>query len=97
MTRAALAVLALAGFVLGGAAAAQQNVRMYNTAKVKLARGEQIVGGTVTSPDPDIYCAMANAGFDWNEMDALCSLTDGVFAGAVPPYPPGASPMTQPA
>jgi 2-keto-3-deoxy-L-rhamnonate aldolase RhmA len=45
-------------------------VRMYNTAKQKLLEGKQIVGGTVSSPDPDIYCAMANSGFDftWIEM-----------------------------
>lgn len=44
--------------------------RIYNTAKQKLQRGERLVGGTVTSPDPDIYCAMANSGFDflWIEM-----------------------------
>lgn len=65
-------VAALAAFAFVGSAAAQQNTgpRIYNTAKVKLERGEQIVGGTVTSPDPDIYCAMANSGFDflWIEM-----------------------------
>ena len=58
------ALLALsAGF---GAA----QVRMYNTAKQKLAAGKQIVGATVASPDPNIYCAMANAGYDflWIEM-----------------------------
>ncbi|MGH9662844.1 MAG: HpcH/HpaI aldolase family protein [Bryobacteraceae bacterium] len=45
-------------------------VRIYNTAKQKLAAGKQIVGGTVSSPDPNIYCAMASAGFDflWIEM-----------------------------
>jgi 2-keto-3-deoxy-L-rhamnonate aldolase RhmA len=44
--------------------------RLYNTVKQKLARGERVVGGTVTSADPDIYCAMANSGFDflWIEM-----------------------------
>ena len=44
--------------------------RVYNTAKQKLMEGKQIVGGTVSSPDPNIYCAMANAGFDylWIEM-----------------------------
>jgi 2-keto-3-deoxy-L-rhamnonate aldolase RhmA len=43
---------------------------MYNTAKQKLLEGKQIVGGTVSSPDPDIYCAMASAGYDflWIEM-----------------------------
>ncbi len=50
--------------------AEQGSVRMYNTAKVKLMAGEQIVGGTVSTADPDIYCAMANAGYDfiWIEM-----------------------------
>lgn len=45
-------------------------VRMYNTAKVKLMNGESIVGGTVSTPDPEIYCAMAHAGYDfiWIEM-----------------------------
>ena len=47
-----------------------QNTRMYNTVKTKLAEGKQVVGGTVDTPDPDIYCAMANSGFDfiWIEM-----------------------------
>src|SRR3982075_3206563 len=32
--------------------------------------GQQIVGVTISSPDPNIYCAAANAGFDytWIEM-----------------------------
>jgi 2-keto-3-deoxy-L-rhamnonate aldolase RhmA len=63
---------AFTGLIFATSAAAQQNAapRIYNTAKAKLERGEQIVGGTVTSPDPDIYCAMANSGFDflWIEM-----------------------------
>jgi len=44
--------------------------RIYNTAKQKLMEGKPIVGGTVTTSDPNIYCAMANAGFDflWIEM-----------------------------
>jgi 2-keto-3-deoxy-L-rhamnonate aldolase RhmA len=46
------------------------SVRLYNTAKQKLRDGKQIVGATVFSPDPNIYCAMANAGYDflWIEM-----------------------------
>jgi 4-hydroxy-2-oxoheptanedioate aldolase len=66
----ALVSVALASLALAASAAAQQTPRIYNTAKAKLARGEQVVGGTVTSPDPDIYCAMANSGFDylWIEM-----------------------------
>src|SRR5438309_9478379 len=45
-------------------------VRLYNTAKQKLMEGKQIVGATVFSPDPNMYCAMANAGYDflWIEM-----------------------------
>ena len=44
--------------------------RLYNTVKQKLAEGKQVVGGTVLLPDPDLYCAMANSGFDftWIEM-----------------------------
>ena len=44
--------------------------RIYNTAKQKLAAGKQIFGATIFSPDPNIYCAMANAGYDflWIEM-----------------------------
>lgn len=44
--------------------------KIYNTAKQKLAAGKQIVGITVFSPDPNIYCAAANAGYDftWIEM-----------------------------
>jgi 4-hydroxy-2-oxoheptanedioate aldolase len=47
-----------------------QQGRIYNTAKQKLMEGKPIVGGTVTTSDPNIYCAMANAGFDflWIEM-----------------------------
>ncbi len=47
-----------------------QDSRIFNTVKLKLAAGKQVVGGTVSIPDPDTYCAMANAGFDflWIEM-----------------------------
>jgi len=49
---------------------AQQAPKIYNTAKQKLLDGKQVVGGTVFSPDPNMYCATANAGFDflWIEM-----------------------------
>lgn len=45
-------------------------VKIYNTAKQKLAAGKQLVGITISSPDPNIYCAAANAGYDytWIEM-----------------------------
>ena len=50
--------------------AAAQDGQVYNTVKSKLIAGQQVVGGTVETADPDIYCAMANAGFDfiWIEM-----------------------------
>jgi 2-keto-3-deoxy-L-rhamnonate aldolase RhmA len=45
-------------------------MRIYNTVKQKLMEGKQVVAGTVASPDPNMYRAMANAGFDclWIEM-----------------------------
>ena len=44
--------------------------KLYNTAKQKLMEGKPIVGITISSPDPNIYCAAANSGFDytWIEM-----------------------------
>lgn len=66
--------LILAGAVLligaCGTVEAQPVPKIYNTAKQKLLDGKQVVGGTVFSPDPAMYCAMANAGFDflWIEM-----------------------------
>ena len=41
--------------------ATAQEVRIYNTVKSKLIAGQQVVGGTVDTADPEIYCAMANA------------------------------------
>ncbi len=51
-------------------AASAPQVKIYNTAKQKLAAGKQIFGATMFSPDPNIYCAVANAGYDflWIEM-----------------------------
>src|SRR5690349_14628321 len=64
------AALILSAFAASAAAQSNAAPRVFNTAKVKLERGQQIVGGTVTSSDPDIYCAMANSSFDflWIEM-----------------------------
>jgi 2-keto-3-deoxy-L-rhamnonate aldolase RhmA len=65
-------ILAAAVLLLGtfGTVQAQQAPKLYNTTKQKLLDGKQVVGGTVFSPDPAMYCAMANAGFDflWIEM-----------------------------
>ena len=59
-------LLALAGAVL----AAGQQAPLLNTVKQKLAEGKQVVGGTINTSDPGVYCAMARAGFDflWIEM-----------------------------
>ena len=69
------ALLSSVGLMMTGAFQAQQRradaiVPIFNTVKQKLAEGKQVVGGTVTTADPDIYCAMANSGFDflWIEM-----------------------------
>ena len=68
------AVCALVGLGLW-LAEAQQNptapaAASYNAAKEKLKQGKQLVGATITSSDPKIYCAIANSGFDfmWIEM-----------------------------
>jgi len=45
--------------------------KIWNPVKLKMMRGEKVTGGTVFSAtDPAIYCAMANAGYDfiWTEM-----------------------------
>jgi 2-keto-3-deoxy-L-rhamnonate aldolase RhmA len=58
---------ALAGQCL---AQLEQPRQYLNTAKEKLLAGKKIFGGTVSTTDPQIYCAMAGAGFDflWIEM-----------------------------
>ncbi len=68
-TRILLPSFALAAALLVPAAASAEP-RVYNTVKTKLAQGKQVVGGTVSSNDPDVYCAMATSGFDftWIEM-----------------------------
>jgi 2-keto-3-deoxy-L-rhamnonate aldolase RhmA len=71
VTRFLLLGLSLASSLAGVATAqAGGESEFFNTVKVKLANGQQVVGGTVDTADPDIYCAMASAGFDflWIEM-----------------------------
>lgn len=64
-----LCMLLLAGAPAAGRQDAPR-APLYNTVKQKLAEGRQVVGGTVSIPDPDLYCAMASAGYDftWIEM-----------------------------
>lgn len=63
-------VLAASLALIAAHLTAQAPRKMLNTVKQKLAEGKQVVGGTVSVPDPDTYCAMANSGFDflWIEM-----------------------------
>jgi len=65
MLRGVLIALALATAV-----AAQDTSKIYNTAKQKLAAGKSLTGATIYSPDPNMYCAVANSGYDftWIEM-----------------------------
>ena len=65
MLRSILIALALAAAV-----SAQEPPKIYNTAKIKLAEGKTLTGATVFSPDPNMYCAVANSGYDftWIEM-----------------------------
>jgi len=71
-----------------------QDAKFYNTAKQKLLEGKQVVGGTVSTTDPNIFCAMGTAGFDylWIEMqhspinyqDVAVMVRHCKGAGAVP-------------
>ena len=69
-TRRLTLILAVAISAAATSVAQSGSSRIFNTVKLKLASGKQVVGGTVSIPDPDTYCAMANAGFDflWIEM-----------------------------
>ncbi len=46
------------------------NAALYNTARQKLLEGRPVIGGTIHTNDPEIYRAVAGAGFDflWIEM-----------------------------
>jgi 2-keto-3-deoxy-L-rhamnonate aldolase RhmA len=70
MVGSGLVAIALWLSAAGAASAAEDAAMHFNTVKQKLAEGRQVVGGTVTTADVEIYCAMANAGFDflWIEM-----------------------------
>lgn len=55
----------------GPAFAAPASATVWNPARLKLAQGGKVTGGTVFgATDPSTYCAMANAGYDfiWTEM-----------------------------
>jgi 2-keto-3-deoxy-L-rhamnonate aldolase RhmA len=55
----------------GTAFDAPAGAKIWNPVKQKLMAGEKVTGGTLFSAtDPETYCAMANAGYDfiWTEM-----------------------------
>jgi 2-keto-3-deoxy-L-rhamnonate aldolase RhmA len=73
MVGALFAVFVACGCIALAQSQTQQSkptARIYNTAKQKLAQGKTLIGATVFSPDPNIYCAVANSGYDytWIEM-----------------------------
>ena len=60
---------------------APSGLKLWNPAKIKLMEGGKVVGGTVRAVgDPNTYCAMANAGYDfiWTEMQHHPSTWDNV-------------------
>jgi 2-keto-3-deoxy-L-rhamnonate aldolase RhmA len=65
-----LSCILLLASVAGFAQTQAMDGAIYNTVKEKLAQGKQVFGGTVLTSDPNVYCAMANAGWDylWIEM-----------------------------
>src|SRR5437764_9791749 len=55
----------------GNAFDAPKESKIWNPVKLKMMQGGKVTGGTLfNSTDPAIYCAMANAGYDfvWTEM-----------------------------
>ena len=55
----------------GTAFNAPEGSKIWNPVKLKMMQGGKVTGGTLfNSTDPAIYCAMANAGYDfiWTEM-----------------------------
>ena len=66
----------------GSAFNAPAGSKIWNPAKIKLMQGGKLVGGTVQNVgDPSIYCAMANAGYDfiWTEIQHAASTWDNVW------------------
>ncbi len=59
------------GWKYGPAFNPPANSRIWNPVKLKMMEGGKVTGGTLfNSTDPAVYCAMANAGYDfiWTEM-----------------------------
>jgi 2-keto-3-deoxy-L-rhamnonate aldolase RhmA len=69
-SRSPLCMILVAAALSHPLSADAQDVRIFNTVKQKLEAGIKVVGVTVATADPDIYCAVADSGFDfvWIEM-----------------------------
>jgi 2-keto-3-deoxy-L-rhamnonate aldolase RhmA len=66
----------------GNAFATPSGAKLWNPAKIKLMQGGKLVGGTVRAAgEPSVYCAMANAGYDfiWTEMQHAPNTWDAVW------------------
>ena len=60
-----------AAWKYGPAFNAPANAKIWNPVKLKMMQGGKVTGGTVfAATDPETYCTMANAGYDfiWTEM-----------------------------
>ena len=60
-----------AAWKYGPATAPPPGTKVWNPAKIKLQQGGKVTGATLFgATDPSVYCAMANAGYDfiWTEM-----------------------------
>lgn len=63
--------LAEKGWKYGNAYDVPPGMKLWNPVRLKMMQGGKVTGGTVQSAtDPETYCAMANAGYDftWTEM-----------------------------
>jgi 2-keto-3-deoxy-L-rhamnonate aldolase RhmA len=59
------------GWKYGPAFNSPPDAKVWNPVKIKMRQGGKVTGGTLfAANDPEIYCAMANAGYDfiWTEM-----------------------------
>ena len=66
----------------GNAFNTPDGAKIWNPAKLKLMQGGKLVGGTVQNvSDPNVYCAMANAGYDfiWTEIQHAAGTWDQVW------------------
>src|SRR4051812_23785800 len=51
---------------VGNACDSPPSTKLWNPVKIKMLAGGKVTGGTLfTATDPDIYCAFANAGYDF--------------------------------